>query len=203
MNIIARLEYELAYYDSAVHRFNHYTTRTPHEDTYVVWWVWRMFHLHKHVFREALKIEIYQKLIWTRQGDQTLSVYKMYLKSKEIGAANNFFQFQTANYIVSFIKKTLGSNFHFHPSTFLCTTGRILLGYPSPSTLQSSWRLSPPQNGCPWWSFWAWRKTKYYTKQDQVNREIARVRWCSRTGSARWSAHPGQLLFQTGPILLW
>ena len=29
MNIIARLEYELAYNDSAVHRFNHYTTRTP------------------------------------------------------------------------------------------------------------------------------------------------------------------------------
>ena len=29
MNIIARLEYELAYYDSVVHRFNHYTTRTP------------------------------------------------------------------------------------------------------------------------------------------------------------------------------
>ena len=29
MNVIARLEYELAYYDSAVNRFNHYTTRTP------------------------------------------------------------------------------------------------------------------------------------------------------------------------------
>ena len=29
VNAIARLEYELAYYDSAVHRFNHYTTRTP------------------------------------------------------------------------------------------------------------------------------------------------------------------------------
>ena len=29
MNIFVRLEYELAYYDSAVHRFNHYTTRTP------------------------------------------------------------------------------------------------------------------------------------------------------------------------------
>ena len=27
MNVIARLEYELAYYDSAVYRFNHYTTR--------------------------------------------------------------------------------------------------------------------------------------------------------------------------------
>ena len=29
VNVIARLEYELAYDDSAVHRFNHYTTRTP------------------------------------------------------------------------------------------------------------------------------------------------------------------------------
>ena len=27
--VIARLEYELAYYNSAVHRFNHYTTWTP------------------------------------------------------------------------------------------------------------------------------------------------------------------------------
>ena len=29
VNVIARLEYELDYYDSAVHRFNHYTTITP------------------------------------------------------------------------------------------------------------------------------------------------------------------------------
>ena len=29
VNVIARLEYELAYYDSAVQRFNHNTTRTP------------------------------------------------------------------------------------------------------------------------------------------------------------------------------
>ena len=28
MNVIARLDLERAYYDSAVHRFNHYTTRT-------------------------------------------------------------------------------------------------------------------------------------------------------------------------------
>ena len=33
VNIIVRLEYELTYYDSAVHRFNHYTTRTsPNND---------------------------------------------------------------------------------------------------------------------------------------------------------------------------
>ena len=31
MNVIARLEYELAYYDSPIHRFNHYTTWTPPE----------------------------------------------------------------------------------------------------------------------------------------------------------------------------
>ena len=38
MNVIARLEYELAYYDSAVHRFNHYTTRTTlDEDTCWGW----------------------------------------------------------------------------------------------------------------------------------------------------------------------
>ena len=29
MNVIARLEYKLAYYDSAVHCFNYYTPRTP------------------------------------------------------------------------------------------------------------------------------------------------------------------------------
>ena len=29
MNVTARLEYELANYDSAGGRFNHYTTRTP------------------------------------------------------------------------------------------------------------------------------------------------------------------------------
>ena len=29
MNVIAWLEYELEYYNSAVHRFNHYTMRTP------------------------------------------------------------------------------------------------------------------------------------------------------------------------------
>ena len=29
MNVIALLEYELAYYDSAVYCFNHYTTKTP------------------------------------------------------------------------------------------------------------------------------------------------------------------------------
>ena len=29
VNVIARLEFELAHYDSAVQRFSHYTTRTP------------------------------------------------------------------------------------------------------------------------------------------------------------------------------
>ena len=40
VNVIARPEYELAYYDSTVHRCNHYTTRTPTEEVY-----FRLFHL--------------------------------------------------------------------------------------------------------------------------------------------------------------
>ena len=40
VNVIARLEYELAYYDFAVHRFNHYTTRTPPQN----------FNSHHHFF---------------------------------------------------------------------------------------------------------------------------------------------------------
>ena len=49
MNVIARLEYELAYYDSAVHRFNHYTTRTPQRN---LWW------FSKH------SVQVARKLIW-------------------------------------------------------------------------------------------------------------------------------------------
>ena len=33
MNVIARLGFELTYYDSAVHHFNHYATRKPPEKT--------------------------------------------------------------------------------------------------------------------------------------------------------------------------
>ena len=33
VNVIARLEYELAYYDSAVHRFIYYTKKTPPSTT--------------------------------------------------------------------------------------------------------------------------------------------------------------------------
>ena len=32
VNVIAWLEFELAYYDSAVHRPNHFTTRTPRKE---------------------------------------------------------------------------------------------------------------------------------------------------------------------------
>ena len=35
-NVIAQLESELAYYNSTVHRFNHYTTRA-HSRTFLLW----------------------------------------------------------------------------------------------------------------------------------------------------------------------
>ena len=41
------------------------------------------------------------------------------------------------------------------------------------------------QNGSPWWSPWAWGKEKKSPEQDQVNREVVPVRWCSsRPGTA-------------------
>ena len=44
VNVIVRLEFELAYYDPAVHRFNHYTTRTPlHKPGYI----YRTVKIHK------------------------------------------------------------------------------------------------------------------------------------------------------------
>ena len=47
MNLIARLEYELAYYDFAVHRFNHYTTRaTPERES--PWKDLSMYLLYSH-----------------------------------------------------------------------------------------------------------------------------------------------------------
>ena len=39
VNEISRLEYELAYYDSAVHRFNHYTKTTPPLMAYVMYYI--------------------------------------------------------------------------------------------------------------------------------------------------------------------
>ena len=40
VKVIARLEFELAYYDSAVHLFNHYTTRTHPWILGVNWIAW-------------------------------------------------------------------------------------------------------------------------------------------------------------------
>ena len=48
VNLIARLEYELAYYDSAVHRFNHYTTRTPQPEDVGIKALLRL-HIHSFV----------------------------------------------------------------------------------------------------------------------------------------------------------
>ena len=49
MNIIAWLEYELTYYDSAVHRFNHYTTRTPLQWLIKIYIYIYIYHHHHHV----------------------------------------------------------------------------------------------------------------------------------------------------------
>ena len=61
MNVLARLEYELAYYDSAVHRFNHYTTKTPPHG----FEVWSPCPVRTTITTGPLYIYIY---IYTREG---------------------------------------------------------------------------------------------------------------------------------------
>ena len=62
MNVLARQEYELAYYDSAVHRFNHYTTRTPLSFSYCskrTNYNWYNCHLHvTSFFQFPSKVEV-------------------------------------------------------------------------------------------------------------------------------------------------
>ena len=54
MNIIVWLEYELAYYDSTVHHFNHYTTRTTSLSLYIYIYIYiYMYHCHHHVVLPA------------------------------------------------------------------------------------------------------------------------------------------------------
>ena len=60
MNVIARLEYELAHYDSAVHRFNHYSTKTPPlgraDWGYIYACIQRIIHTRKCLFLFAVSI---------------------------------------------------------------------------------------------------------------------------------------------------
>ena len=61
MNVIARLEYELAYYDSAVHRFSHYTTRTLPNNIHVIILVICML-ISVHIYRPIRT----QKFLYTQ-----------------------------------------------------------------------------------------------------------------------------------------
>ena len=65
MNVRARLEYELAYYDSAVHRFNHYTTRTPPEFLLVLSAGLRTCRLHIFFYTQPKWGTIGISLNWT------------------------------------------------------------------------------------------------------------------------------------------
>ena len=56
MNVIARLEYELVYYDSAVHRFNHYTTMTP---PWIILFAINAFLAHSEVVTSIVDIQHY------------------------------------------------------------------------------------------------------------------------------------------------
>ena len=66
MNVIARLEYEPAYYDFAVHHFNHYTMRTPPLlSEYILYDIYNIMHMF-HII-QICNIIIYiilYSLVW-------------------------------------------------------------------------------------------------------------------------------------------
>ena len=71
MNVITRLEYELAYYDSAVHRFNQYTTRTPRESK-VDYFANSLFFIII-IIRYGLLVEV-RSSVWMSKSNRCLCV---------------------------------------------------------------------------------------------------------------------------------
>ena len=53
VNKIERLNFELAYYNSAVHRFNHYTTRTPQQRVIFKYELLEYLHAYIHICARA------------------------------------------------------------------------------------------------------------------------------------------------------
>ena len=73
VNVIARLEYELAYYDSTAHRFNHYTTRTPR------FRICRLHHLQRSKTLHYLDIiHISQTESWSSNKEQIFRTTSQY-----------------------------------------------------------------------------------------------------------------------------
>ena len=101
MNIIARLEYELAYNDSAAHRFNHYTTRTPLKVKVLIF-LFAFFYFHSVVCRDGKVHYLTDSLffcllslslvVWLRFGDVFVSqnpreVYASHSPGQILGCA--------------------------------------------------------------------------------------------------------------------
>ena len=94
MNVIAWLEYELAYYDSAVHRFNHYTTRIPPMKNGVRWisydiknekWGWVDLIWHQNEKWGQVDLIWHQKWKMGLGGSRMTSYVTFHLKEFELG----------------------------------------------------------------------------------------------------------------------
>ena len=68
MRVIARLEFELAYYDSTFHHFNHYTMRTP-PPNYKVEYNW--------ITMEKYKLKVYSLLSVIVYSSSSTRAYSM------------------------------------------------------------------------------------------------------------------------------
>ena len=88
MKVIARLEYELVYYDSAVHRFNYYTTRTPHPRKEKRKRCWREKFIH-HIMEKLHQVSSGERSVikWEKRKIRCLRTgcWKMQSKNENDG----------------------------------------------------------------------------------------------------------------------
>ena len=119
VNVIARLEYELAYYDSVVHRFYHYTTRTLLE-----YWVRNInsilncnspFHLCSANLLSDLCLIVYIYITISRDVTPKNNQFQQsYLLTGDQWSNHTFFFISTFSYITIFRNNNSASVICFH-----------------------------------------------------------------------------------------
>ena len=68
VNVIAHLEYELAYYDSVAHRFNHYTTRTCPTKIWKKYFILKDYSYYKKKLKICDKLTVIGRSVWLFHG---------------------------------------------------------------------------------------------------------------------------------------
>ena len=119
MNVITRLEYELAYYDSAVHRLNNYTTRTPPFGFEL-----KKFSSNVFIWSSAKSFLLFRTFCWELKRWKSLGA-----RSGEYGGWGRTDQLES-NIFFNVILAECGNTLKWRSTTFLLLmSARCFLGF--------------------------------------------------------------------------